>query len=208
MLINEHPELIVAFEYDADCSATAALYRFIQTKYWHLLNVDEMKELALYPIYWCVRTIIGDPLSETKKIETRPSWHLRLYYALNKLIVIDIPSPNYGATPELLHAKEKLFIAAANYETDYLIKKNRPTETNLIAHLYRDKSAIETLEHDTVMSAWNKTLPLILNHTRRAAGEIFRQFPRDYKNQEYSTLYGNKFNHHYKITYKYRYKND
>ena len=204
-LKKDHPNLMIAFEYDADCSATAALYRYIENSYGHLLNSNEIKELALYPIYWCVRIIIGDPLSETKKLETHPSWHLRMFYAINKLFTIEVHSPNYGVTPELADAVKKLTIASVNYEKDYLIKKNRTGEINLIAYLYRDKPAIKDPENDAVMAAWSIAFPLILKYNKRASGDLFMQFPQNYKNPEYKTLYGKKFNHHYKAAYKIRY---
>ena len=200
-----YPKLILAFEYDADCSATAALYRYVENTYGHLLDADEIKELTLYPIYWCIRNIIGDPLSETEKIETHPSWQLRMFYAINKLVTIDIPNPNYGKTPELADAVKKLIIASANYEKDYLIKNNKTNEINLIAHLYRDNPAIKDPENDAVMAAWLIAFPLILNYNKRLPCDLFMQFPQNYNNPEYKTLYGKKFNHHYKICYKIRY---
>lgn len=200
-LKKNYPELMIGFEYDADCSATAALYRYIEHKFGYFLNKSNIKELALYPIFWCVRIIIGEPLSETKKIETHPSWHLRMYYLIGKLSAIDVPNPNYGMTHKFMDSMKKLLTAAFNCENYYQIKKGNISKDNLINILYSNMAAVKDPEHRSVMDAWNKVIPLVISYNKRTSGIIFKHFPHSYSNPQYKTLYGKKFKHHYKETY-------
>lgn len=200
-LINNYGNYHTGFEYDSDCCATLSLLRYVERKYGRTNSLDEIKEFSLYPIYWCVRTIMGENFGELGNNKTHPSWHLRLYYAIIKIATTCLPNANYGMTPEYQNSLSKLILIAINYENDFLKKSKNPNGRNFLEYVYIENPIINSIEHIKVMEAWDVVFPAMLRIRSEIPAILYRQFPRDYKNMDNIKPYGKKINHYYKATY-------
>lgn len=85
-----NPDTVEILEFDADCMATAAIYRFLRIAWLDFeLNPVETKQLVLYSLFWPIRHLVGSSISKPIGSSDHPSFHFRLLYTAWKLAEVD-----------------------------------------------------------------------------------------------------------------------
>lgn len=167
-VLDSFPGTERLLEYDADCMASAALFRFLRGS---SAVASETHSLSLrttyYSIFWPIRAEIGSSISFISS-PTHPHWAIRLYYTLLKISTLwnGRPPTNYAdlvcnhPSPEMMHEARCLAECAFGWEHQYLqeqggiiIEKNAKYATPLI-HEFHDMTRNKLHPLYSMLSEW------------------------------------------------------
>jgi hypothetical protein len=173
-LFNEYySEYAIAFEYDADCLASAALYRYIQNVVAPWSSQITRKKLAAYVVFMCSRTLLGKTESNGFGNKTHPPFVDRLAYCIMKLISLDVPHPNFGLTEEFSRESEVVIKFIVDIELQFIeIKKKKIAECFIFSGTMTIHISSALLDHfimrasyeleDFLLEAkWEKIAPFV-----------------------------------------------
>lgn len=162
---NNHSELRRALEYDADCHAVAALYRYFALVVYPYLEPLEIKKRVLSAIYWPVRKLIGTEIIFDKEDKEHPAWYVRLRYILVKLTCIEVPHINFGVTQTWQENLEFLLTHLISCERSYF-----PSNSKI--ELKENKFFSAYIAEDTtrivgnIANKWELAEPLVKKSSR------------------------------------------
>lgn len=123
-----HPH---AYEFDADCFAVAALYRYVVTHLNAELTERKIAKLiTLCVVYWCIANIPDYDAVMPK--ESHPIWPVRLRYCFTKLVMVDIPDFKAGKDPIAQPEIDFLYSMLAKWDKSYHRRNNIPIENSKI----------------------------------------------------------------------------
>ncbi|HEX8603185.1 MAG TPA: hypothetical protein VF774_11110 [Pseudoduganella sp.] len=109
-----------AFEYDADCLASAALFRYVSHEIAPRAPLLTRKMISANAIFWCIRTLAGKTEVSASGRNTHPPIIHRLEYCITKLISLDIPHPNFGDSFELSVHSPTIWAYIVKLEENYI----------------------------------------------------------------------------------------
>jgi hypothetical protein len=157
-LYKNHPW---GFEYDADCLATAALYRYIVLNTGPGTSRRFAKAICLVPIYWCVRTLICYG-SVSAPRTAHPQWEERLFYCILKISTFDLAQPN-GVTDE--HYEEVEFLGSLSGKFEKIFFSQNSSMRNDYDRWVLDY-VVNRIDHDTAAHQWEPLVDIVEKNSR------------------------------------------
>ena len=173
-LFNDyHSDYSIAFEYDADCLASAALYRYIQREIFPSSSRISNKKVATFIIFICTRTLLGKTESNVFGNKTHPSFVERLTYCIGKVTALDEPYPNIGFNEEFANECKNVLKFITKIEAEFIeIKENKiekcavsfegmnfDVESIFFRHVF--KIATCDLKELHVQNKWEEIAPIV-----------------------------------------------
>jgi hypothetical protein len=162
-VLEDHPEVVLALEYDADLFAVAALFRFLcQRAKGSNCTVEELKCRMFYGIYWPIREQIGSTTSAEACSRDHPSYDVRLWNVMVKLVQIDCMDHNMQKlnpnSDDHFPALKAVFLKCERQYCD--LNKIPFSESSVRLNNRLMKESLE------VVALYTKTFPLISKASR------------------------------------------